>query len=116
MLPSPITVTIDGTAHALSRINQDNFTAVYLKKLESREIRLTIRHAYEKASVDGQYERHNVDLVDTSWGEDGKPVVTQSYEVIRLRRGQPTVAAENVAKALGAFVAANVAAIAGWES
>lgn len=116
MLTSPITVTIDGVAHQLSRINQDNFSAVYLKKLANREIRLSIRHSYEKANALGQYERHNVDLQDTTWDVDGNPVTAQTYTVMRVKRGQPIADVTVVNAGLATFVGANAAAIVGWES
>lgn len=116
MLTSPITITIDGVAHSLSRINQDNFGSVYLKKAANLEIRMNIRHSYEKAGAFGQYERHNVDLTHTTWDGDGKATTTQSYQVIRALRGQAPKLAEDLTKALNAFSTANVGAVVAWES
>lgn len=116
MLTSPITVTIDGAAHSLSRINNDNFSSNYLKKATGLEIKLNIRHSYEKATAAGQYERHNVDLTYTTFDVDGKPTTTQSYQVFRALRGQATKLVEDVTKGLNAFSTANVTAIASWES
>jgi len=75
MLTSPLTVTIDGTAHSLDRINQDNFTSLYRKKAAGLEIDLAIRHSFEGKSGPGQMERHNVDLKYTTFDGEGNPII-----------------------------------------
>lgn len=116
MLTSPQTITIGGVAHSLSRINQDNFGAVYLKKADKLEIRLVIRHSYEKATPTGQYERHNAELTHTVWDENGRMTVDQSYFVVRKLRGAADTTAVDSSKALMAWGSTNAAAIIGWES
>lgn len=116
MLTSPITITIDGTAHSLSRVNQDNFGSTYLKKAANLEIRLNIRHSYEKASVNGQYERHNVDLTYTTWDAEGNPTTIQVYEVLRPRRGTDGSMVVKCAAGLNGWLNTNATAIVGWES
>jgi hypothetical protein len=117
MLTSPITVTIDGTAHSLPRINQDNFGSVYRKKGDGFEVQLDIRHSYEKATADGQMERHNVDLKYTTFDPVSfKPTVIQSYTVIRSKRGADPVFVPKVAIGQLAFTTTNAAAITAWES
>lgn len=116
MLTSPITITIDGTAHSLSRINNDNFGSTYLKKAAGLEIRLDIRNANESKSASGQMERHICDLQYTTFDVDGKPTTIQTYTHLRFMRGSDPAVGSNVAKALSAFVTANIAAIANWES
>lgn len=119
MLPSPISVTIAGIAHSLNRINQDDFGSVYLKKTTGAEIRLAIRHTYEKI-VPGrpQYERHNVDLSITTFSDNPAipPVTDQVYVVLRSRRGAAVESIDNVLKALNAFTNTNGVSIAGWAS
>lgn len=116
MLTSPITITIDGVAHELSRINNDNFGSVYLKKATNLEIRLEIRNSYESKNASGQMERHIADLTYTSWDAEGFPTVTQTYQHIRTKRGSDPTVAVNVAKALDAFVTANADKMVNWES
>ena len=116
MLTSPISITIAGTAHSLSRVNQDNFCATYFKRGANYEIQLDIRHSREKATVTGQMERHNMDLKWTSFDADGKPTTTQTYHVVRPVRGSDGALAVDLEKALCAFSTANVATIVGWES
>lgn len=116
MLSSPISVTIDGTAHSLSRINQDNFSSLYRKSAAGLEITLAIRHTYEGKVGDAQYERHNVDLKYTTFDAEGKPTTYQSYTVLRTIRGLDPDVVANVSAGLNDFVDTNVAAIVGWES
>jgi hypothetical protein len=116
MLTSPISITIAGTAHSLSRINNDNFGSTYLKKAAGLEIRLDIRNANESKSGTGQMERHIMDLQYTTWDVDGKPTTIQTYTHLRFQRGSDPVIASDVAKGLAASVTANIAAIANWES
>lgn len=116
MLTSPITVTIDGVAHSLSRVNQDNFGSVYLKKAAQLEIRMHVRHAYEKATPAGQYERHNVDLQYTTFDNEGKPSTTQVYTVLRTIRGKAVKEVVDVSAGLNDFVDTNASSIAAWES
>lgn len=116
MLTSPITITIDGVAHSLSRINQDNFSAVYLKKAAGLELRLTLRHSYEGKEGVGQYERHNVDLLHTTWDVDGVPTVTQTYHVVRNPRSVDPDRVGDDTVGLNAWLTTNIAAICAWES
>lgn len=115
MLTSPITITIDGVAHNLSRINQDNFSAVYLKKATNLEFRLTIRHTYEGKAGPDQYERHNVDLVHTTW-TDGIPTVRQTYVVLRNPRNVDPDGVADDSVGLNTWLNSNIASICAWES
>jgi hypothetical protein len=116
MLTSPISITIDGVAHSLSRINQDNFGSVYLKKATNLEFRLTLRHSYEGKDGPGQMERHNIDLVHTVWDVNGIPTIRQSYHVIRNPRAVDPDGVADDTVGLNAWLTTNVAAICGWES
>jgi tRNA nucleotidyltransferase (CCA-adding enzyme) len=116
MLTSPTVITIDGVAHNLSRINQDNFSSVYLKKAVGLELRLTIRHSYEGKVGPAQMERHNVDLVHTTWDVDGNPVVRQTYHVVRNPRNLDPDSVNDDTVGLNAWLTTNIAAISGWES
>lgn len=116
MLTSPITVTIGGTAHSLARINQDNFGAVYLKQATGLEIQLTIRHTREGKAGPNQMERHNVDLMYTTFDANGVPTTRQAYCVVRTPRGVDPLVAVNSMKGLAAFLDTNVAAVVAWES
>jgi hypothetical protein len=60
-----------GTEHVLKKVNQDNFSAEYLKRDLVNELRLKIRHSVEKvASGDPEpLERHNVELTVVSFAD-----------------------------------------------
>lgn len=116
MLTSPITITIDGVAHEMSRINQDNYTSVYLKKWALNELRCTIRHAYEGKVGAAQMERHNIDLLHTVWDAEGNSSVVQTYTVMRIARGADTSGVVDNVVGLNAFITANAGALVAWES
>jgi hypothetical protein len=116
MLTSPLVITIDGVAHNLSRINNDNFGSVYLKSGVGFEYRLTIRHSYEGKNGPGQMERHNIDFLHTTWDVNGVPTVRQAYHVIRTPRGGDSVLTGKDVIGLNALSTANITAVLGWES
>lgn len=118
MLTSPISVTIGSDTFSLVRINQDNFSARYLAKDTNLEITLDIKHQYERADVNGQYERHNVDLRKTVFDPTGlsKPKVYQAYTVMRAPRGTLSANLTEVVAGLSTVVSTNASAIVAWES
>lgn len=120
MLASPITITIDGTGHSLSKIREDNFQSIFRKKAAGLQIDLNIRHSYEKAGVKGRTERHNVELVYTTYDEDGVPTSNSAYMVLRVPESVGATPVVNTATGLMAWLAASTYAattsIASWES
>jgi hypothetical protein len=117
MLTSPITVTIDGVAHNLSRVRDGDYNSTYLKKGTGFELQLDIRHSWEgKVSDQPQIERHNVELTRRTFNVDGSTTVTSTYTVIRSARGADVAAAVKDATGLNAFVTANATAIVSLES
>lgn len=118
MLTSPISVTIGATTYSLVRINQDNYSSKYLAKGTNEEVTLDIKHQYEKADVNGQYERHNVDLRRTVFDPTGlaKPKTFQAYTVLRAPRGTLSVNLTDVLTGLDSILTANGSAIVAWES
>lgn len=62
MLSNTLTITIDGAAHTLVRVNQDNFSSFYTKKDEAFVMNLQVRHSVEKATLASPYayDRHNM--------------------------------------------------------
>jgi hypothetical protein len=117
MLTTPISITIDGTAHSLSRINNDNFGSTYLKKAAGLELRCNVRHSYESAKAGAvRYERHNVELTKTTWDVDGKATVVQSYAVIRTPQNVDPDVVADVTVGMNAFITSNIVALTTWES
>lgn len=119
MLPSPLQVTIAGTAHSLIRINQDNFGSTYLKKGDRFEVRLQVRHQYEKSRPGArQVERHNIDLTYTTFPADSKsePIVVQAYTVMRMPRGELVAPTKDVLLGLQTLLNAQAEVVLGWGS
>lgn len=116
MLSSPQIVTIDGTAHSLSRINQDNFGSVFIKKAAQLEIQMTIRHTKQGKDGVGQMERHNVELKKTTWDANGVPSVFTAYTVLISPRSADPDVTNKVALGLNTWVTANVAGIGSGEN
>jgi len=117
MLASPTTVTIDGVAHSLSKINQDNYGSVYRKLDTGVQYDLTIRHQTETAKVGAvKMDRHNVDLKYTTFDAEGVPTVYQSYAVLRTPQGADPTIVEKLSVGLTTWLAANDGSIIGWES
>lgn len=117
MLASPISITIDGTAHSLSRVNNDNFGSTYLKKAAGLELRCNIRHSYESAKAGAvRVERHNVELTKTTWDVNGVPTVTQSYAVIRSPQNVDPDVVGDLTVGMNAFITTNIVALTTWES
>lgn len=121
MLASPTTVTIDGTGHILSKIREDNFSSVYRKKDVGLQIDLNLRHSYEGKPTDqNRMERHNVEVVYTTFSLEGIPTIHSAYVVLRTPQSlgaSPVVkTAAGLLTWLTASTNANLTALAGWES
>lgn len=115
-LANPAVITIDGVAHNLEQINQDNYGAVYLKKTATMELKMTVRHSYEGKTSAAQFERHNVDLIQTTWDTEGNPVVTQSYTVFRTPRNVDPARLSKQVVGFNNFVGTNAVALTTWQS
>lgn len=118
MLPSPLSVTIGTETYAMSKINQDNFGSRYLAKGENVEVTLEVKHVYEKASTDGQYERHNFDLRRIRYDPTGAkaPQHDQVYTVMRCKRGSLSADLVALAGAQSALLELQRLAVISWES
>jgi hypothetical protein len=120
MLTSPTTVTIAGTGHVLSRIQEANGQSLYRKKAANLQIDLTIRHSLEGKSTDqNRTERHNVELTYTTWDVNGVPTTHQFYVVMRVPQALGATPVVDSAAGLMAWLTAstnaNATAIANWE-
>lgn len=121
MLTSPTTVTIAGTGHVLSKIREDNFQSVFRKKAAGLQIDMNVRHTLEgKATDQNRIERHNVELVYTTYDVDGVPTTHTMYVVLRVPQALGATPVIDSAAGLMAWLTAstnaNLTAIANWES
>lgn len=117
MLSSPTTVTVDGTAHSLSKINQDNFGSIFRKIGAGFQYDLAIRHLTESSKLGSpKVDRHNVDLKYTTYNVDGVPTVYQVYAVLRTPQGADPTIVEKLSVGLTAWLNANDGPVITWES
>lgn len=84
MLGDTITVTLDGsggTARVCNKINQDAYSAEYLNRISTDEIRVKVRHQKESAKNGELYpiERHNVLISQTVFAT---PTATEKFREI----------------------------------
>jgi hypothetical protein len=119
MIGEQLTVTYNGVAKVLNRINQDNYTAEYFFRDSVEEYTVRIRHATESVRA-GQpaFERHTVDLTRKVFATATVPErIYQTYTVIRLMKGADPDAAELLVAALCSLEsAAFVDKVVGWQS
>ncbi|DAD49967.1 coat protein [ssRNA phage Zoerhiza.2_27] len=120
-LTDPISITIDGVAHSLKRVNQDAYGSEYLDRSTSAlyEVRMKIRHTKEASKI-GQIrmDRHNVELTKTVYGSGINPdVVTQAYIVIRNGYNAPTADTQKLSSGLvAALTADNLTGVINWQN
>lgn len=108
-----------GTALTLKKINQDNYSAEYLYRTSTYEVRMKVRHT--KESVKGEalpLDRHNVEVTQTVFATLTEPeYVRQFYIVFRATPSDTEAEVVDVAEGLTEWLsAANLGALLGWES
>jgi hypothetical protein len=118
MIGDTVSVTFNGVAKTLRKINQDNYSSEYQLRTSTEEFVLRIRHQKESlVAGKPQFERHHVDLTRVEFDAVNGDRTFQSYTVIRLQRGNDPVNARHLTLALNGFeVAATLDQIIGWES
>nr|UJQ85144.1 MAG: putative coat protein [Leviviridae sp.] len=123
MLGDTITITLGGsggTARVCNKINQDNYSAEYLNRNSTDEIRVKVRHSKESNLLNGlPVERHNMEITQTVFpAVVGDPSVTRQWYFVARCNPDDTVADQvDVGEALAFFMdATNLPKIVGWES
>ena len=122
MLGDTLTFTLGGsggTAKVLSKINQDKYSAEYLLRSSTDEVRARVRHTKEGVKNGSPaMERHNVELTQTVFATSSAPaMVRQCYVVLRTQVGDDLALNVDVAQALAFFMTeANLTKLTGWES
>jgi hypothetical protein len=119
MLSNTLTITIDGVANVLTRINQDNYGSEYRKKSATELMTLLIRNSTEKATASSPYpvERHNMFFERTVFATPTD--VEKYYSVSAVMRARSTSDPDYLADAVvgfNALLGAQAAAIIGGES
>jgi hypothetical protein len=104
MFADPTTVTIDGNANALVRINQDQYSSEYLLRSATDELRLRIRNtSYLDKKRNVMMDRHNVEITLTVFPVAPATLSTirKTYVVIENQQGDTL--ADPVKQAAGLF-------------
>lgn len=123
MLGDTLTVTLDGsggTAVVTSKINQDSYSAEYLKKQTNDEVRVRVRHIKETAKA-GQtaLDRHTVTFSQYVYPTEAKPLgVNREIQlIIRNDPSDSVTDVTNLGEALTFWATdANLDKLFGWES
>lgn len=123
MLGDTITFMVGGsggTARTLSKINQDNFSAEYLYRSSTEEIRVQIRHSKEslKAGYTYPIERHNIVVTQTVFATATELEKYRSNSfTIRARANDDPALVTDVGEGLTNFLtSANLVKLSNWES
>lgn len=117
MLANTLTLTVNGAAKVLTRINQDNYGSEYRLTSATERYTLKIRHSTQKGKNGVQFDVHNVLVEHTVFATVS--ALEQNLTVSTTLRGQigtDPVALDNLSDALGVLVAAQAAAIVQGDS
>lgn len=123
MLGDTLTITLGGSggaARVCSKINQDAFSAEYLNRLTTDEIRVKVRHTKESAKSGELYplERHNVLVTQRVFAT---PTTTEKFRevsfTIRARPDDLVADVTNVGKAQAFYLTGTILdKLYAWES
>lgn len=121
MFPDPTTITVDGGAKALIRINQDGYSSEYLLKETGAEWRLKIRNSSYKDKTRGgkAVERHNAEFIHKVHPVAPAiyPTIRKVYTVFEMDTGDDTTWMSKVVAGFSAFMtAANATKMLNYES
>jgi hypothetical protein len=104
MFADPTTVTIDGNAKALVRINQDQYSSEYLLRSTTDEFRLRIRNtSFLDRKRNVTIDRHNVELIQTIFPVAPATLSTVRKAYIVLENQQGDTLADPVKMAAGLY-------------
>jgi len=123
MLGDTLTVTLDGsggTARVCNKINQDAYSAEYVNRVSTDEIRVKVRHQKESAKKGELYpiERHNVTITQMVFAT---PTTTEKYReisfTIRNRPDDTLVDVTNLGEAMSYYLTDTILdKLYAWES
>lgn len=119
MLANTLTITINGVAKTLTRINQDNYGSEYRLKSATELMTLQIRNTTEKATASRPYsvDRHNVFFERTVFST---PTESEKYysasAVFRAGLTSDPAYLEDAVEGFNTLVTSLAAAVIGGES
>lgn len=107
MFADPLTVTVNGAAKALVRINQDQYSSEYLLRSTTNEYRLRLKNqSYLDKKRGVMIDRHTIDLTETVFpvAPATLSTVRKTYTVIENQQGDTLTDPTNIASALFAYL------------
>lgn len=121
MFSDTLTITINGNAKVLTRINQDGYSSEYLARSPLDELKLKIRNTsyVDKARAGRKIDRHTVELVQTVFptGSAISNTIRKAYTVLENEASDGTVEPLNFDLGfMGFFTSPNVTKLLNWES
>lgn len=117
MFANTLTITIDGVAHVLTRVNQDNFGSQYTKKTALDVMSLQFRNSVETVKNGDNTDRHNMFFEHRVFATTLVPerLYTMSA-VLRVRDGGDPVYLGKVATGFNTLLAAQIPGLINGES
>lgn len=120
MFADTLTITIDGVAKVVTKVNEANYSSEYRLKEATGDFRLSIRHSSytDKKNGDVPTDRHNIELIHTIYGSAGEPnTVRKNYVVVECpaKDDATAVVKESVGFA-GFLTSPNLTKALNWES
>jgi hypothetical protein len=120
MFGDPLSVTINGVAKSLNKVNQDGYSSEYLLRTDTEEFRLTLQNVARfdnkrKVAID----RHTAQLTHTVFPVAPATLSTirKTYSVIENQQGDILVNSQYVASGLyGLLTAPNITKLLNFES
>lgn len=120
MFADNITITIDGTAKTLVRINQDKYSSEYFLRETGGEFRMNIRHAsYVNKTSGRRTDRHNAELIQIIYQDAlGIPPLTRKAYFIFENEASETAAGpvQFTLGLMGFATETNLTKLVNWES
>jgi len=117
MIGDTLTVTYDSVAVVLNKINQDNYTSEYLKKVGTVEHRVRFQHANEAGRGGSPMERHRVEYTRTELDAVNGDRTFSSVSIFRAPKSTDATVLNKTALAQTALMTSTlIGKVIDWES
>nr|UHM27620.1 MAG: hypothetical protein FLV2_gp2 [Fushun levivirus 2] len=118
MFADPSTVTINGVAKALVRINQDSYGSEYFLREATQEFRMKIRNTSYTNAAGQTIDRHNIEFTQTIYATlTAAAIVRKSYIVIENIRSDTDAGLLQTLNGFVAFITSgNIQKLLNYES
>lgn len=118
MFANTLTITIDGVANILTRVNQDNYGSTYVKKTATDSMTLQFRNNTESAKEKlNSVDRHNMFFEHVVYATPTVPEKTYTMSaVMRLTHISDPAYLDKLAAGFITLLSAQKAGLIAWES